>query len=88
MPATRTHPPALARTPRSYDPDFGRLFGDLAAELARAVDPAAVTAAVESLTTVALSLGTPDWWAQPDSKAGWELVGKPGRLEWDEATGH
>ena len=70
---TRTHPPTFATmTPRSCDRDFGRLFGDLAAELSGAVDADALTAAVESLTTVAISLGTPEWWAPWESWASWD----------------
>ncbi len=60
--------PALAELPR--DQDFGRLFCDLAAEFARAVDPDALAAAVESLTTVALRLGTPESWGAWDSRSG------------------
>ena len=48
---------ATATSPLPRDADLGRLFADLAAEVARAADPEAVTAAVESLTTVALRLG-------------------------------
>ena len=73
MSSTCTHPPTFATvTPHSFDRDFGRLFGDRAAELARAVDSDAVTAAVESLTTLALSLGTPEWWAPWESWANWD----------------
>jgi predicted choloylglycine hydrolase len=48
---------ATATSPLPRDADLGRLFADLAAEVARAADPEAVTAAVEALTTVALRLG-------------------------------
>jgi predicted choloylglycine hydrolase len=59
MTTTRSRPPAFATatSPLPHDADLGRLFADLAAEVARAADPEAVTAAVESLTTVALRLG-------------------------------
>jgi predicted choloylglycine hydrolase len=69
MTATLTHPDAYATTlPQvSRDIEFGRLFADLAAELARAVDADAVTAAVESLTTAALRLGDRESWAAWDS---------------------
>lgn len=68
MPITHTHPPAVATnvTPRSRDVEFGHLFADLAAEIARAADTDAVTAAVESLTTVALRLGSRESWAAWD----------------------
>jgi predicted choloylglycine hydrolase len=69
MPTTHTQPSTFALTPRSCGLDFGRLFGDRAAELARAVDADALTAAVESLTTVAISLGTLEWWAPEESSA-------------------
>ena len=69
MSATCTHAPASATTlpelPR--DVELGRLFADLAAELTRAVDPDAVTAAVASLTTVALRLGARESWLGWDS---------------------
>lgn len=69
MPATRTHLSACATTLRQVprDLEVARTFTDLAAELARAVDPDAVTAAVESLITVALRLGTRESWAAWDS---------------------
>ena len=76
-----THPPVSAVTlPRpSRDVDPGRLFADLAADLARAVDPDAVTAAVESLTTAALSLGAQESWAA------WEPWADSDR--WSSGTG-
>ena len=83
MPTTHTHPPTFAiMTPRSCDRDFGRLFGDRAAELAQAVDADAFTAAVESLTTVAISLGTLEWWAPWESSASWESW-----ASWDSWSG-
>ncbi len=60
---------AAATSPLPHDADLGRLFGDLAAEVARAADPAAVTAAVESLTTVALRLGA---WAPRETWGRWD----------------
>ena len=85
MPTTHTHPPTFAiMTPRSCDRDFGRLFGDRAAELAQAVDADALTAAVESLTTVAISLGT----RGVERELG--VVGELGQLErlgWDRVAG-
>jgi predicted choloylglycine hydrolase len=64
MSTTCTHPPLPS------DVEFGRLFADLAAELARAVDPEAVSAAVESLTSVALRIGSSESWATWDSRSG------------------
>ncbi len=61
MSATCTRPPAC-------EPESAHhTFADLAAELARAVDPDAVTAAVESLVTLALRWGTRETWAAWDS---------------------
>ena len=69
MTATCTRPPARATTlpqvPRELD--SSRTFADLAADLARAVDPDAFTAAVESLVSVALRLGTQESWTDWDS---------------------
>jgi predicted choloylglycine hydrolase len=64
MPATRTHSAALAssRSQCSRDVQLGQPFVDLTAEVARAVDPNAITAAVQSLIAVALRLGTPESW--------------------------
>ena len=60
--------PSLPPPPRfPGDVELARLFADLAAELARAVDPDAVTAAVETLITVALRLGARESWAAWDS---------------------
>ena len=72
MSATCTHSPAATTRPQlPRDVEFGRLFADLAAELTRAVDPDAVTAAVASLTTVALRLGTRESWEAWDSWSSW-----------------
>jgi len=60
---------AAATSPLPHDADLGRHFADLAAEVARAADPAAVTAAVESLTTVALRLGA---WAPRETWGRWD----------------
>ena len=69
MSATCTLTPARATTlpQRTPELDSARTFADLGAELARAVDPDAVTAAVESLITVALRLGARESWAAWDS---------------------
>ncbi|MGZ4459787.1 MAG: C45 family autoproteolytic acyltransferase/hydrolase [Nocardioidaceae bacterium] len=79
MPTTCAHPPAptttLPELPR--DVDLGRLFADLAAELARAVDQDAITAAVEALTAVALRLGTEGSWPAGDSSSGRSGIASP-----------
>jgi predicted choloylglycine hydrolase len=67
MTATRTRPHAHAATQVSRDIELSRLFADLAAELARAADPAAVTAAVESLAAAALRLAEREAWPAWDS---------------------
>jgi len=58
--------------PRTHRPcEVGRLFAGLAAELARAAGPDAVAAAVDSLTTAALHLGSQAWW---ESWPGWSAT--------------
>jgi predicted choloylglycine hydrolase len=84
MTTTRSRPPAFATatSPLPHDADLGRLFADLAAEVARAADPEAVTAAVESLTTVALRLGAraprEAWesWSSWGSWSSWSSCGE------------
>jgi predicted choloylglycine hydrolase len=72
MTPTCSGPSASAATlPQfSRDVDFGRLFADLAADISRAADADALTAAVQSLTTVALRMGSPELWADRDSWTG------------------
>src|SRR3954451_17617558 len=73
MPAKRTHTPAFATiTPRSCGLDVRRI-SHRAAELARAVDSAEATAAVESLIKVALSQRPgPGWGAPWEWRTSWE----------------
>jgi hypothetical protein len=56
-PTCSGHSASAATLPQfSRDVDFGRLFADLAADISRAADADALTAAVQSLTTVALRM--------------------------------
>ncbi|MET1059486.1 MAG: C45 family peptidase [Nocardioides sp.] len=77
MPTACTQPCATALLPFSRDVDIGRLFADLAADLARAADPDAVTAAVESLTTVALRMGTRESWTAWDGWSSGTAIASP-----------
>ncbi|MEO7350955.1 MAG: C45 family peptidase [Marmoricola sp.] len=79
MSTTCTHPPALANTrhrPPS-DVDLGLLFADLADGISRADGPAEVMAAVESLTAVALRLGTRELWTDWDNWSDWNGTDSP-----------
>lgn len=66
---TITDTPTRSHTLR-YD-DLGRAFADLGMALGRATDPNDAAAALESLTSLALRLGTRECWEAWDSWGGW-----------------
>lgn len=76
MTATYADHPALPSTLPDLPTglEIGRSFAELGAEVARAVDPAALTRAVESLTTAAIRLGAPEAWATRDPWSGLGLA--------------
>src|SRR3954471_13981020 len=78
MTATRTRPAAFATPTRlPSELEVGRLFADIAATFAGATYPDALTAAVESVTTVALRLGARESWAAWDRWSGWAGTASP-----------
>ena len=78
MRSTGTHSAFVGAPSSLYRPDdLGGLFAELATEIARVDDPAAVTSAVDSLIAFALGLGRWDSWASWDSWGGRSATATP-----------